>query len=122
MKELAAQAHKFHPAAVVIADETLYEELQDLLRHESRCAVLADKSDGYDVFARMEHTLWNVVYARGVLVIRHSHLDAVDPHLVGIYKGAKAERGLQRGLAARDLNGLTEPVRPVERAEPETGS
>ncbi len=41
VKELAAQAHKFHPAAVVIADETLYEELQDLLRDEPDIKVYA---------------------------------------------------------------------------------
>ncbi len=41
VKELAAQAHKFHPAAVVIADETLYEELQDLLRDELDIKVYA---------------------------------------------------------------------------------
>ena len=41
VKELAAQAHKFHPAAVVIADETFYEELQDLLRDEPDIKVYA---------------------------------------------------------------------------------
>ena len=34
VKELAEQAHKFHPAAVVIANENHYEELQDMLSDE----------------------------------------------------------------------------------------
>ena len=34
VKELAEQAHKFHPVAVVIANENHYEELQDMLSDE----------------------------------------------------------------------------------------
>ena len=41
VKELAEQAHKFHPAAVVIANEAHYEELQDLLRDEPDIKVYA---------------------------------------------------------------------------------
>jgi len=41
VKELAEQARKFHPAAVVIANEAHYEELQDLLRDEPDIKVYA---------------------------------------------------------------------------------
>ena len=41
VKELAEQAHKFHPAAVVIANETHYEELQDMLSDEPDIKVYA---------------------------------------------------------------------------------
>ena len=41
VKELAEQARKFHPAAVVIANEAHYEELQDLLRDEPNIKVYA---------------------------------------------------------------------------------
>ena len=41
VKRLAEQARKFHPAAVVIANEAHYEELQDLLRDESDIKVYA---------------------------------------------------------------------------------
>lgn len=42
-KELAQQARKFHPAAVVIANETYYKELQDLLTDEPDIKVYAGK-------------------------------------------------------------------------------
>ena len=41
VKELAEQAHKFHPAAVVIANENHYEELQDMLSNEPDIKVYA---------------------------------------------------------------------------------
>ena len=41
VKELAEQARKFHPAAVVIANEAHYEELKDLLRDEPDIKVYA---------------------------------------------------------------------------------
>ena len=41
VKKLAEQARKFHPAAVVIANEAHYEELQDLLRDEPDIKVYA---------------------------------------------------------------------------------
>ncbi len=41
LKELAEQAHKFHPAAVVIANENHYEELQDMLSDEPDIKVYA---------------------------------------------------------------------------------
>ena len=41
VKELAGQAHKFHPAAVVIANENHYEELQDMLSDEPDIKVYA---------------------------------------------------------------------------------
>ena len=41
VKELAEQAHKFHPAAVVIANENHYEELQDMLSDEPYIKVYA---------------------------------------------------------------------------------
>ncbi len=41
VKELAEQARKFHPAAVVIANEVHYEELKDLLRDEPDIKVYA---------------------------------------------------------------------------------
>ena len=41
VKELAEQAHKFHPAAVVIANENHYEELQDMLNDEPDIKVYA---------------------------------------------------------------------------------
>ena len=41
VKELAEQAHKFHPAAVVIASENHYEELQDMLSDEPDIKVYA---------------------------------------------------------------------------------
>ena len=41
VKELAEQAHKFHPAAVVIANENHYEELQDMLSGEPDIKVYA---------------------------------------------------------------------------------
>ena len=41
VKELAEQAHKFHPAAVVIANENHYEELQDMLSDELDIKVYA---------------------------------------------------------------------------------
>ena len=41
VKELAEQAHKFHPAAVVIANENHYEELQDMLSDEPDIKVCA---------------------------------------------------------------------------------
>lgn len=41
VKELAEQARKFHPAAVVIANEDHYEELQNLLRDEPDVKVYA---------------------------------------------------------------------------------
>ena len=41
VKELAEQARKFHPAAVVIANEAHYDELQDLLRDEPDIKVYA---------------------------------------------------------------------------------
>ena len=41
VKELAEQAHKFHPAAVVIANENHYEELQDMLSDEPDIKVYA---------------------------------------------------------------------------------
>ena len=41
VKELAEQAHKFHPAAVVIANESHYEELQDMLSDEPDIKVYA---------------------------------------------------------------------------------
>ena len=41
VKELAEQAHKFHPAAVVIANENHYEELQDMLSDEPDIMVYA---------------------------------------------------------------------------------
>ena len=41
VKELAEQAHKFHPAAVVIANENHYEELQDMLSAEPDIKVYA---------------------------------------------------------------------------------
>ena len=41
VKELAAQARKFHPAAVVIANEAHYEKLKDLLSDEPDIKVYA---------------------------------------------------------------------------------
>ena len=41
VKELAEQAYKFHPAAVVIANENHYEELQDMLSDEPDIKVYA---------------------------------------------------------------------------------
>ena len=41
VKELAEQAHKFHPAAVVIANENHYEEFQDMLSDEPDIKVYA---------------------------------------------------------------------------------
>ena len=41
VKERAEQAHKFHPAAVVIANENHYEELQDMLSDEPDIKVYA---------------------------------------------------------------------------------
>ena len=41
VKELAEQAHKFHPVAVVIANENHYEELQDMLSDEPDIKVYA---------------------------------------------------------------------------------
>ena len=41
VKELAEQAHKFHPAAVVIANENHYEELQNMLSDEPDIKVYA---------------------------------------------------------------------------------
>ena len=41
VKELAEQAHKFHPAAVVIANENHYKELQDMLSDEPDIKVYA---------------------------------------------------------------------------------
>lgn len=41
VKELTEQAHKFHPAAVVIANENHYEELQDMLSDEPDIKVYA---------------------------------------------------------------------------------
>ena len=41
VKELAEQARKFHPAAVVIANETRYEELKDMLSDEPDIKVYA---------------------------------------------------------------------------------
>ena len=41
VKKLAEQAHKFHPAAVVIANENHYEELQDMLSDEPDIKVYA---------------------------------------------------------------------------------
>ena len=41
VKELVEQAHKFHPAAVVIANENHYEELQDMLSDEPDIKVYA---------------------------------------------------------------------------------
>ena len=41
VKELAEQAHKFHPAAVVIANENHYEELHDMLSDEPDIKVYA---------------------------------------------------------------------------------
>ena len=41
VKELAEQAHKFHPAAVVIANENHYVELQDMLSDEPDIKVYA---------------------------------------------------------------------------------
>lgn len=41
VKELAEQAHKFHPAAVVIANENHYEELQDMLSDEPDIKIYA---------------------------------------------------------------------------------
>ena len=41
VKELAEQAHKFKPAAVVIANEEHYDELKDLLRDEPDIKVYA---------------------------------------------------------------------------------
>ena len=41
VKELAEQAHQFHPAAVVIANEAHYEELQNLLSDEPDIKVYA---------------------------------------------------------------------------------
>ena len=41
VKELAEQAHKFHPAVVVIANENHYEELQDMLSDEPDIKVYA---------------------------------------------------------------------------------
>ncbi len=41
VRELAEQAHRFHPAAVVIANEAHYGELKDLLRDEPDIKVYA---------------------------------------------------------------------------------
>lgn len=41
VQELAEQARKFHPAAVVIANEARYEELKDMLSHEPDIKVYA---------------------------------------------------------------------------------
>ena len=41
VKELAEQAHQFHPAAVVIANEAHYEKLQNLLSDEPDIKVYA---------------------------------------------------------------------------------
>ena len=41
VKELAEQARKFHPAAVVIANEARYEELKDMLSDETDIKVYA---------------------------------------------------------------------------------
>ena len=41
VQELAEQARKFHPAAVVIANEARYEELKDMLRNEPDIKVYA---------------------------------------------------------------------------------
>lgn len=41
VKELAEQAHKFHPAAVVVANETHYDELKNLLSDEPDIKVYA---------------------------------------------------------------------------------
>ena len=49
VKELAEQAHKFHPAAVVIANEEHYEELTDLLRDEPDIKVYAGKQALCDI-------------------------------------------------------------------------
>lgn len=41
VKELAEQAHKFHPAAVVVANEAHYDELKNLLSDEPDIKVYA---------------------------------------------------------------------------------
>jgi 1-deoxy-D-xylulose-5-phosphate reductoisomerase len=43
VEKLAEQAHRFHPAAVVIANEEHYQELQDLLSDEPDIKVYAGK-------------------------------------------------------------------------------
>ena len=43
VRELAEQAHRYHPAAVVIANEDKYEELKDLLADEPDIKVYAGK-------------------------------------------------------------------------------
>ncbi len=49
VEKLAAQAHKFHPAAVVIANEAHYGKLQDLLRDEPDIKVYAGKQALCDI-------------------------------------------------------------------------
>ena len=49
VKELAEQAHKFHPAAVVIANENHYEELQDMLSDEPDIKVYAGAQARCDI-------------------------------------------------------------------------
>lgn len=49
IQELAAQAHKFKPAAVVVANEARYDELKDLLRDEPDIKVFAGKQALCDI-------------------------------------------------------------------------
>ena len=49
VKELAEQAHKFHPAAVVIANENHYGELQDMLSDEPDIKVYAGAQELCDI-------------------------------------------------------------------------
>lgn len=49
VKELAEQARKFHPAAVVIANEARYEELKDMLSDEPDIKVYAGAQALFDI-------------------------------------------------------------------------
>lgn len=49
VQELAEQARKFHPAAVVIANEARYEELKDMLSDEPDIKVYAGAQALYDI-------------------------------------------------------------------------
>lgn len=49
IQELAAQAYKFKPAAVVVANEARYDELKDLLRDEPDIKVFAGKQALCDI-------------------------------------------------------------------------
>ena len=77
---------------------------------------LADDAHGYHVVTLTEQSLGYGVAARGILVVGHAHLLAVDVCIVHVVKGAEEQRGCLASMGGIHGDVLSEPYRTDDGA------